>query len=356
MPNNTEDNLLSEIRKCKLCRSCEDVCSIFLTLKKYAPHEKLETVKNLAASSEKPLNWESVFFCTKCEACDVKCPEEIPITMIIDLGRRLCVDKWGLQYTRQKDIIANIFKFGNPFGNAESRTEWLNASISNDSNTLLHLGCMISYPLNKMGQSIIKILKKLNIDFTISPNERCCGYFCYNTGNHQAAQQIIDQNVEEFDQYEHIITTCAGCYTFLKDYYPLKSQLKHVIEVIFEKVEELGFIEKLKEKTAVFQDSCHISRLHKIIEPPRKLLEAMKFQIYEFDKALCCGADGGMRIINKELALEVGKGRLLEAKEKSNLLLTLCPFCIHNFREAAETYAIDIQIASIFEILEDLIP
>lgn len=356
MSNKSLNDLLSELEKCKLCRSCEDICSIFLTLKKYAPHEKLATVKDIIENLEKPNSWESVFFCTKCEACDVECPEEIPITRIIDLGRSLCVDKWGLQYPRQEELIANIFKFGNPFGKEESRTKWLNDPVSHNSSTLLYLGCMISYPMQAMGRSIVKILNKLKIDFTISPNERCCGYFIYNTGNHQAAQKLIDQNSEEFDQYEHIIAACAGCYTFLKDYYPLKSQLRHVIEVIFERVEELGLTEKMKEKTAVFQDSCHISRLHRITEPPRKLLEAMKFKVYEFDKALCCGADGGMRIINKDLALEVGKDRLLEAKEKSNLLLTLCPFCIHNFREAAETYDIDIQIASIFEILDDLIP
>ncbi len=356
MFDNTQDKLLSEIGNCKLCRSCEESCSIFLTLKKYAPHEKLEIVKNLAVSSEKPLNWESVFFCTKCEACDVCCTEEIPITKIIDIGRSLCLEKWGVQYSRQKDITTNIFKFGNPFGREESRTEWINDDLCNDSSTLLHLGCMISYPLQTMGQSIINILKKLKIDFRISPNEGCCGYFIYNTGNHEAARQVIKQNMKEFMRYESIIAACAGCYTFLKDHYPLKTQLKHVVEVIFEKIEELNLNLDSEEKTAIFQDSCHISRLHGIVKPPRKLLEAMKIKLYEFDKALCCGADGGMRIINPTLALEIGKNRLLEAKEKSDLLLTLCPFCIHNFRDAAQTYDIDIQIGSLFEILEELIP
>ena len=86
------------------------------------------------------------------------------------------------------------------------------------------------------------------------------------------------------------------------------------------------------------------------------LLEKIGFELREFDKALCCGANGGMRIINPFLALEIGKMRLLETKEKCDILLTLCPFCIHNFRDTAQTFNIKIEISSIFEILEKLIP
>ncbi len=356
MPQITAQNVVTEIQKCNFCKSCEETCAIFLQLGKAGPYEKLAAVKDIISKKEKPSNWEAVFLCTKCEACDNTCPLEIPITKIIDFGRETCVKKWGIQYPRQETIIENILKFGNPFGKQESRTYWLKDKINAKSKTLLHLGCMISYPLSSMGQSMVKILKKLEVDFTISPNERCCGYFIFNTGNHETAGEIIAQNLKEFNKYERIITACAGCYTFLKEHYPLKNQLKHVIEVIFDEIKEKELNIKLQKKSAIFQDSCHIARPHGIVEIPRKILRKMGVELLEFNKALCCGADGGMRIINPSIALELGKRRLLEAREKSNVLFTLCPFCIHNFREAAQTFNIDISIKSIFEILEHLIP
>jgi len=348
---------LKLIEKCTDCKACEDVCSIFQAIKKYPPYDKLRAVQQLLQSLEsgKPENWEAVFLCTKCEACDECCPEDIPITHLIDLGRCFCVEKWGIQYPRQSVITENIRKHGNPFGHQEGRTAWL-GELPHSSDTLVHIGCMMSYPLSSMGKSIINILKKLKIDFTISPNERCCGYFVFNSGNHKVAQEIISQNMKVFKQYKQIITLCCGCYTFIKEHYPLKIPITHVIEVIFEKVQNLKINEGYQGERIIFQDSCHIARPHGITDPPRTLIKKMGFELFEFDLPTCCGADGGMRIINPEVAQKAGKLRLLEAKEKSAHLTTLCPFCIAHFRDVADKQNIEIKITSLFKLLEASLP
>ena len=106
------DILTDQIKRCTFCKECEKDCSIFLVTGKFAPYEKLQSVFDILKSNTKPLNWEAVFLCTKCEACDVSCPEGIPVTEIIDLGRSICVEKWGIQYPRQKSVAESIFKFG----------------------------------------------------------------------------------------------------------------------------------------------------------------------------------------------------------------------------------------------------
>ncbi len=348
---------IEQIEKCTDCNACEAVCSIFQAIKMHPPHEKLRIIKKLIQSpnDEKPDEWEAVFLCTKCEACDECCPERIPITQLIDVGRNICVEKWGVQYPRQNVITENISNFGNPFGNQESRTGWIKDPPTS-SDTLLHLGCMMSYPLRSMGKSVINILKKLNVDFTISPDELCCGYFIFNTGNHKAAEEIIKQNMKAFAQYKQIITLCCGCYTFIKEHYPLKTPIKHVIDVIFEKVGDLNIERQYDGKKVIFQDSCHIARPHGITNPPREIIRKMGLELVEFDLPLCCGADGGMRIINPEVAAEVGKMRLREAKAKKSGLTTLCPFCIAHFKDVSEKSSIDVEITSFFELLEKLLP
>jgi Fe-S oxidoreductase len=349
----------NDLKKCSKCKKCEEVCSIFLFTNKFTPYEKLEVVKEIFQNSLKPDNWETVFLCTKCEACDYICPEKIPLTRIVDEGRKTCVEKWGIQYSRQQVITQNILNTGNPFANKESRTAWLEEDIPKKSKNLLHLGCMISYSNPQMGKSIVSVLKKLGVEFKISPEEFCCGYFVYNTGNHEVANQIIEKNINEFKKFKQIITACAGCYTFLKEHYDLTTQLKHVIEIISEKIQNKSINSSIKRKIAIFLDSCHLTRPHGIIESPRVILEEMGYKLKEFDltkeKGLCCGADGGMRIINKTFALEMGKKRLEKAIEKSDIIFTLCPFCIHNLKEAAQTFDINIQIKDIFEELNKLL-
>ncbi|MHA1264479.1 MAG: (Fe-S)-binding protein [Candidatus Helarchaeota archaeon] len=346
------------LAKCTLCKICEKGCSIFLATGKYPPYEKLQMVKELIQSDStlKPLNWEAVFFCTKCEICEDQCPENLPIIKIIDLGRKLCVDRWGIQYPRQQELIEKILSYGNPFGSSESRIDWLPESLSkSNSKTLVHLGCMFSYPLRSMAKPILEILKKLNLDFTISTNETCCGYFIYNTGDHDTAQKLIAKNRKQFEQFDRIITLCCGCYTFLKAHYALKVPITHVVEVIAREIRRLNLKNTSEKQSIVFQDSCHIARPYRITDIPRKIIRQMGFEVVEFDLPLCCGADGGMRIINPELALKVGEMRLLEAKETAATLTTLCPFCFAHFKDTAEKKNIKIEITSLFELIAKLL-
>ncbi|MHA1311245.1 MAG: (Fe-S)-binding protein [Candidatus Helarchaeota archaeon] len=349
------------IEKCSLCKLCEDYCSIYLSTKKYAPYEKLFVAKQVLTESQKPEDWKTIFLCTKCEACEFVCPEEIPISKIIDEARKICVEKWGTQFPRQDLLIENIFRTGNPFGEDKPRLAWLDEPINKHSKTLLHLGCMISYRYSDIGKNIIKTLKKLNIDFTISPNERCCGYFVYNTGNHKRAFEIIKRNKKDMEKYDHIITACAGCTIFIKQFYGLKKDIRHVIEIVYEKLKnkKLEFVNPDK-KVAIFHDSCHISRPFNIISQPRAILNLLGYsrdneKLKEYNlsgkNGLCCGADGGMRIIDKQLAIEIGKDKVKEAKEKADILFTLCPFCINNFVEAANELDVNLEILDIFEEL-----
>jgi Fe-S oxidoreductase len=360
-------NFLDHIKDCTECKNCELYCSIFLATGKYGPYEKLKIAEKILEDNEKekPEGWETIFYCTKCEACDKVCLENIPISEIVDETRKIIVEKWGVQFERQKILTDNILKTGNPFGKQQSRLEWLKEPIKSESKTLLHLGCMLSYIIPEMGEAIIQILKKLNVDFTVSKDENCCGYFVYNTGNHRVAREIQEQNMKEFEKYDKIITACAGCTIFFKRYYGLNDKVSHVIEIIDEKLKNTSLIKpQIQNKTAIFHDSCHISRPFNIIEQPRNIMKLLGYtlkenNIEEFELAgkygTCCGADGGMRIVNQELAMKIGGERVREASEKADIFFTLCPFCIKNFQDAAEKFNIKIEIEDILKKLNEIL-
>ena len=72
---------------------------------KYSPKEKVRVGKQLLTIEEKPEDWETVYFCNKCEACDLFCSQEIKLSELIDESRRIIVERWGIQYPRQKILI-----------------------------------------------------------------------------------------------------------------------------------------------------------------------------------------------------------------------------------------------------------
>lgn len=283
------------------------------------------------------------------------------------------MQRYGPRNNKQKHIIKNIIETGNPFGETGSRLENVPEALvlyesgkkHDDERKLLHLGCMLGYRLNSMRDDVIYILNKLNVDYEMREDEACCGYFIWNTGERDALKDIITQNDSIFSQYDKIICACAGCYTFFKQEYPHSEKFIHVIEILDEELDKLdnNTLKDLQEKfnsvkKISFHDSCHLTRPHGIVDPPRNILEILGYNFEEFDMAgsdgVCCGADGGMRIVNPELAIKIGKKRVEEAKNISDELLTLCPFCIFNFIEASQG---DLAVGSLYhEIVRFLNP
>jgi len=225
----------------------------------------------------------------------------------------------------------------------------INRNIEKNQKTLLHLGCMLNYRIPQMAFDLIEILDKLQIDFILDPAEMCCGYYVWNCGDHQSASKVIEKHSKRLEKYDKIICACAGCYTFFRSHYPSELKFVHAIEVISEKIHSFleiqsdRILKQVKEsnrlKRGVFHDSCHLTRPWGITEPPRSILNSLGYEhVQDFPRAkesnLCCGADGGMRFINKKLAIKIGKNRVKEASEISDSLLTLCPFCIFNFNDA----------------------
>lgn len=346
------------LEDCMECHNCEDYCSIYFYTEENSVLEKLKVLELLLKNE--PLTQEqinTIFYCTKCEACQEACPEDLPLMDLFDWGRAQIFSKYGPRNPKQARLIQNIIESGNPFNNKESRLKGLSENTLQNkvlketdevkTNTLLHLGCMLGYRLHSMRDDIIEILNLLDVNYTLTPEEQCCGYFIFNTGDHDSANLTIKRNISLFEKFDRIICACAGCFIFFKENYPHPEKFVHVIEVIDDKLERMREDAKLPEinKETVenrisFHDSCHLTRPFGITEPPRRILKLLGYSLNEFEyskkQGLCCGADGGMRITNPELAVFLGRERVNDAiKMGSNRLMTLCPFCIFNFKEAS---------------------
>ncbi|MBN1801484.1 MAG: (Fe-S)-binding protein [Candidatus Lokiarchaeota archaeon] len=354
--------------KCVECRACEENCSIFITTGNNSPMEKLKIIDDLQNKIKITDDQiHTIFNCNKCEACQNSCPQQIPLIKLYDWARHEIQSSYGLRNEKQSRLIQNIVLTGNPFGSEESRLKGISLELLNktkdqeikrvESKTLLHLGCMLGYRLNSMRDDLLQIFDFLNINYTLLKNENCCGYFVWNTGDHATARKIIGKNSQDFNQFDKIICACAGCYTFFKEHYPNKEKFFHCIEIIDENLTRLKQEGKLHakplnntvDKAILFHDSCHLTRPHKIIDAPRRVMKSIGIKYKNFarhgENSLCCGADGGLRMINPDLAIKIGLERVKEAKKvNSDGIITLCPFCIFNFRDAtSEEDAIEVQ-------------
>ena len=80
-----------------------------------------------------------------------------------------------------------------------------------------------------------------------------------------------------------------------------------------------------------YHDSCHLGRHCNVFDEPRNVIGSVA-NIVEMenshDDSLCCGAGGGVKSAYPEIAGQMAKSRIAQAKETGcETLVTACPFC-----------------------------
>ena len=80
-----------------------------------------------------------------------------------------------------------------------------------------------------------------------------------------------------------------------------------------------------------YHDSCHLGRHLNVFDEPRDVIRSVA-DLVEMDNvredSICCGAGGGVKSAYPEIADEMAKIRINQAKDtECEILLTPCPFC-----------------------------
>lgn len=237
--------------------------------------------------------------------------------------------------------------------------------------TLYWVGCMATYRLPEVAKATDKILDTAGIDYTTLGNEEdCCGSVLLRIGMKQEAKMLARKNIEKIESMGvmRVVTSCAGCYkTFKKDYpnildKPIPFEVVHMVELISDLIND-GKIEIKKSLTekVTYHDPCHLGRHCGIYEQPRGVIRRIPgLDLVEMRNnkrlANCCGAGGGIRSAFKDLSQMLSRRRIQEANDTgAKILLSACPFCEYQFKEAVDCADSEINVMDIQELIAGLI-
>ncbi|MEJ2564125.1 MAG: (Fe-S)-binding protein [Anaerolineales bacterium] len=190
-----------------------------------------------------------------------------------------------------------------------------------------------------------------------------------------------------------VVTSCADGYHAFKRLYPhLGSQVEvlHTVELLDRLIQE----GKIKFRTEVpltvtYHDPCHLGRQGEpyvpwdgvekkikeqivvyeprkpryngawgIYDPPRRILESIpSLRLVEMERireySWCCGAGGGVREAYPEYSQWTASERIAEARASgAEALVSACPWCERNFKDAVETQDGDMKILDIVELVQ----
>ncbi len=358
------------------------------------------------AMVEGRLDWndkalEVMYACTLCGACDVGCKRnlDLEVGLTLEAVRVKAVRDGAGPMPAHKKIAENIRKNHNMYASHhKQRTAWIpeDAPPVDRAEVLYFAGCTASYINQEIARSTAGIFKASATPYMLLPDEWCCGNTVFSVGLFDEAKALAVRNVEEVRKTgaKTLITSCAEGYRMWKVDVPklldiateeLGFQVLHLVEFVDDKVKEGSLrLEKPLDTRMTYHDACSLSRLSEpwtpytgkrgwmgCVEPrlnrrrgtngvyfqPRDILGSIPgVKLVEMprmrENAFCCGAGRGTKEAFPELAAFAANHRLEEVKEiGAETLVSACPFCKNNFKQAVRENGDDVQVLDISEVV-----
>ncbi|MFQ5904409.1 MAG: (Fe-S)-binding protein [Candidatus Binatia bacterium] len=325
------------IIQCSRCGFCRAVCPIFEVSRRALANArgKMILLKE-AMGGELPVTdgvAQAIMRCTTCMNCTVNCPSGAEPDKVIKAARKEMV---GMGYDNLFQAMGEIVeKYGNIYGE-EQRHEW--GHKKGRASYVLFVGCVGAYREEESVAETIRLLDLLGVDFT-TIDEVCCSGVLEDVG-YKVKEALAQHNVREIRKTgaNAMITTCPYCYRIFIEhpsYEDLGLEVKHITQFLA----EVTFQVKT-EKRVTYHDPCDLGRHSGIYEEPREIIRKIAPKFVEPERtrenAMCCGSGGGFRGTFPRDSLKIARNRLDRIIEETGaeILLTECPSCLHNFRNA----------------------
>jgi len=419
--NNFKFSEISDL--CIKCGKCIPECTIhrinpdettsprgFLDLLKGVEEGEIELDKNAKDI------FESCFLCTNCVQV---CPNHLQTDFAIENVRKDLADKYGLSWfkkaffllLRHRKLFDLVAKFGYMFQTCGFKIEeeknamrsrfnlplikkgrllpsmkkksFLNKYPENikaknpKKRVAIFIGCLANYNFVEVGDSLVKILKTLDIDIFIPKKQMCCSAPAYFTGDFDTTDKLSKFNMDYFsewiDEVDAILVPEATCSAMLKvdyehyfeKYAPeylekhkkIKSKIFGATEWLYKETNLLEIL-KTKEKSDVkvtYHDPCHFRKVQGIYQEPRALIKENYTFTEMSDPNICCGFGGiTMQTEKFDLAMKAGKIKADMIEEtKADIVAAECSACRIQITESLNHNNVDTNFKHPLELIAE---
>jgi len=369
---------------------------------------------NLDLDKEAKDIFESCFLCTNCVEV---CPNSLPTDMVIEEVRADIAKKYGIAWFKRAfftllrhrwlmDLMMKlgwVFKtcgfesvenkgmkarFNLPVLKADrllpslSKTSFLNKypkeiKGSGKKRVAIFIGCLANYNYTEIGDSLVDVLKELDIDIFIPKKQKCCSAPAYFTGDFYTVETLTKQNIEYFESFfddiDAMIIPEATCSAMIKHDWEIffknrgmdewAKRAKKLNEKIFMATEWLYKETNLKDildkkgvkfdELVTYHDACHAKKVQGIEKEPRELLKS-NYEIKEMsDPNRCCGF-GGVTIQSEKfhLAQAAGKPKAAMIKDtKAKIVSAECSACRMQISNSLYQNGVDVEFKNPIELI-----
>ncbi|MCL5055550.1 MAG: (Fe-S)-binding protein [Firmicutes bacterium] len=185
----------------------------------------------------------------------------------------------------------------------------------------LFRGCAAPVLFPQIEQAVAQLLSAAGCEVRAPQNQICCGALLVHSGFQKEALNFIKKNLEVFQKEnpDFIITTAAGCGSWLKECSKFLPEAKQFSEKILDFSEVIHYLDfnlpyKPLPMRVVYLDACHLLHAQKIKNEPRQLLQRIPELklLTPTHPDWCCGSAGIYNLTHSDMA-----EKLLDEKIKT---------------------------------------
>jgi Fe-S oxidoreductase len=374
---------------CSHCGTCKDVLNIFVPacpageryqVESYFPSGKMFLARGVLEGkltlADDDIR-DRIYACTGCLSCEQQCGvyHHQHIFEVVQALRTEAITQ-GYSNPAYLSVYYGLRGEDNVFGKPKAeRGNWakglsVKQATSEKVDVLYHAGCLLSYDpdLWNVPRSMIELLGTAGIDVGImGKEESCCGGRAYEMGYIGEYTKFAEHSIETFNTIgvSTVVTSCSDGYSFFKNMYPrlkmnMRFEVLHAVDYLARLIQEGKILLKKQVRLKVtYHDPCHLGRHINpgVYDSPRDLLRKIPgIEFVEMERnrenSWCCGGGAGVNQANPDLALWTAGERLKEAAiTGAEALVTACPWCERNFKDAVKKYGINLKIYDIAEIV-----
>jgi L-lactate dehydrogenase complex protein LldE len=194
----------------------------------------------------------------------------------------------------------------------------------------LFIPCYVDALYPQVGVATSKLLHYLGVDVTYPPKQTCCGQPMANAGFERMSRPLVEKFEKAFENFNYVVIPSVSCTAFIRFNYPKISDNCKVSEKVYDVVEFLHDIMKVKALPGKFP---HVVSVHNSCHGVRELGLSSPSELYgpRFNKIVdllnlvsgitvkepersdeCCGFGGMFAVEEPDVSKRMGEDKLAD--------------------------------------------